>query len=393
MKTRKLIAVLICAIMCLAMLPAQAETAMESHFLSDIGVTISIPESWYAGEREDGLNSELAQAFNLDQAGFESVFVDGLHMCSCPDLTANQQLQVIVTDGQGIDMRSMTDSEKNSFLEGIKAAESSGMEIISCEMYSTPYTNYGVTYYKYGGFYAIQYITAFDDVGYLFQYCDYSGNPIDDSAFVLMAEIIDTISFGYSASPITEFSIPSIPAPYPQTGLSAIYIPDLCMTVSVPEEWYTGLYTEGASSELATAFALTDADIEYMYNSNGILVSCFATPDLTGNAQLQVVGTVGIAGVDMRTDEVEWDAFIEGFLSTFNAGTVVESVPFVTGASQYIKVYSLVSNGYSTFPMLQYITNFNDTMYLIQYFDFSVTEFDADTIAFIDDIVSNATFD
>ena len=393
MKMKKLIASLLCALMCLAMLPAQA-SATESVFLSDVGVTITLPESWYLGARQDGAASELAQALALDQNSFDSLFTDGLYMIACPDTSATTQLQIIVKDDDSVDMRTMTETEKQEIVEGGWSAEASGIDVLTCEIYATPYTNYMKTHYQYSGFTAVQYATVFGGKMYMYQYCDYTGNAVSAETIAELDAIVDAVVYGAEDSSQTQasaspFSIPTVNVISTPTGMEEIYVPDIGMTISVPTEWYTGLYIEGADSELAVAFELTEEDIESMYNSGGYKTSFFATPDLNGIAQLQIISTPGIS-IDMRDSDLDWDSLMAGFLSTYDAGSIIESGKYEGGASNYVRVYTKLSG---TFPMLQYITNIDGTIYIIQYFDYGIENFDADTISLIDSIVYNVTFD
>lgn len=391
MKMKKLISALLCTLMCIAMLPAQASST-ESVFLSDVGVTITLPESWYLGARQDGADSELAQALELDGSTFDGLFTDGLYMIACPDISATCQLQVIVKDDDSVDMRTMTEADKQDLIEGGWAAEANGIDVLTCEIYATSYTNYMKTHYQYSGFTAVQYATVFDGKMYMYQYCDYTGNAVSAETIAELDAIVDAVVYGSedasqaSASP---FSIPTVNVISTPTGMEDIYVSDIGVTISVPAEWYTGLYVEGADSELAVAFELTEEDIESMYNSGGYKTSFFATPDLVGIAQLQIISTPGIS-IDMRDPDLNWDELMTGFLSTYEAGSIVESGRYEGGASNYIRVYTKLSG---TFPMLQYITNIDGTIYIIQYFDYGLEDFDADTISLIDSIVYNVTFD
>lgn len=396
MKIRKLFAAILCTVLCMAMLPAGAESATEAHFLGDAELTISVPESWYVGEREDGINSELAQAFALDEASFGNVFTDGLYMVACPDLTANQQLQVIVTpEINGVDMRvEMTEENKQDYIDGVYSTEESGIDVISCTIYTNDFTNYGVTYYAYNGFHALQYATHFEGHGYLFQYCDYTGDPIDESVFVLMQEIVDGITYGGSAVPTVEFNVPSIPVPYTETaaqpGMSAYTMTDIGVSISVPEEWYCGLYTEGADSELAQTFGLSQSDYDSMFYSPDMTISFWAVTDLDVSSQFQVIRQTGLGFIDMRDDSLEWDEVMTGFLSSYNVGELIESGRFETPVTNFIRTYAMSYDG--SYALVQYSTAFDGNMYFIQYVDYSGQPLDAETLDLLDSIVYNTIF-
>jgi len=390
MNARKLIALIICALLCLSLIPAQASSAMEPHEVAEAGLTISVPESWYVGEHEDGTASELAQALSLDAGTYEGLFVDGLYMIACPDISATSQLQVIVKPDDSVDMRSMSEADKEALIEGGWSAEASGIDVLTCEIYATPYTNYMKTTYKYSGFTAVQYASVFDGNMYMFQYCDYTGSDITPDTIALLDTIVDSVVYGAAApSPIP--GVPAIVQPAVSAEMSVHYASDIGMTISVPDEWYTGMASEGTGAEIAVAFGLSEADLSPLYDlGGGMTCSFYAVTDDYASAQLQVITSEGIPGIDMRDDDIDWDALMEGFLSTYDAADLIESGPFMTPSANYVRAYSSFNGSYA---LLQYTTNFNGNIYIIQYADYSGDRLDAETIELLDSIVYNIVFD
>ena len=404
MKTKKLIAVLICALMCLAIPPAQAETAMDTYFLSDIDITISVPTEWYVGTAVEGLDSELAVSFGLDQADIDSLFVNSdMSLFAITDPSANRQLQVIVVNGMSEgDMRSMTAEEEQAFLEDMRhSTVNGGAEVIAYEIFRTPYTAYCKMYSEYFDYSALSYSTYFDGTGYIVQLVDYNNVPFDEATIALADEIVLSILYSESApdadsaeqgSSAYDASHPGAPEPTAIEGVSVYRFPEFGITLPIYDTWYTAAYTEGVESELA---ALAEWDEAYAAKTfaeeNGCALLMVGFINEGTCVEFEVSN--GLEGIDARDDSFDWEAIADDFANPeyYPGQTVYEWGSIRTPHANVIKLCMTANDG--SVSQVKYIFLFENACFELRYFDTTGEPISEDAVLAMDYLVLNLSFE
>ena len=404
MKTKKLITVLICALMSLSFLPAQAGTAMDTYILSDIGMTISVPAEWYVGTAAEGVDSELAVSFGLDQAGVDNLFVNGgMSLMAATDLSANRQLQVVTfSDIPEYDMRTMTAEEETALLEDFRSSSvSSGAEVISGEIFRTPYTAYCKLYLDYSDYSLLRYTTYFDGTCYLIQLVDYNDTPYDEATIALADEIVLSILYSASApdaesaeqeSPAYDASHPGAPEPTAIEGVSVYRFPEFGITLPIYDTWYTAAYTEGAESELAVLAEWDEAYAAKTFaEENGCALLMVGFINEGSCVEFEVSN--GLEGIDARDDSFDWAAIAEDFANPeyYPGQTVYEWGNIRTPYANVIKLCMTTDDGSTS--QVKYIFLFENACYELRYFDTTGEPISEDAVLAIDYLVLNLSFE
>ncbi|MBE5805059.1 MAG: hypothetical protein E7316_11185 [Clostridiales bacterium] len=123
----------------------------------------------------------------------------------------------------------------------------------------------------------------------------------------------------------------------------------------------------------------------------GMGASLYAVCDDFGLTQLAVVTTPGIGFIDMRDFGLDADAFLSGFLSSYPTAT--DSGLYKTNEAIFAYVrYSLQDDAGSTSDIIQYVTNTNGTLYVIQLMGMYGTTLDDASVALLKQAVDSLTF-
>nr|MBR4279968.1 hypothetical protein [Clostridia bacterium] len=161
------------------------------------------------------------------------------------------------------------------------------------------------------------------------------------------------------------------------------------ITLDMPSNWYFAVAGQSEGSNIAQLFGLSGDILDSILAQNGFTI--YATLDTTEQTTLSLSVVPGTSLIDMRSVDVDMDSVMEGFVSSFTVGEVVDSGVYQTEESSYIRIQCAASVQGGTADLLIYACNVNGLIYvftLIAYpgADFPVEDLEAivDSIRFID---------
>ncbi|MBQ4075867.1 MAG: hypothetical protein IJD39_11790 [Clostridia bacterium] len=138
---------------------------------------------------------------------------------------------------------------------------------------------------------------------------------------------------------------------------------DIGVSMDAPIGWYTATTANAGNCSLAAAYQMTGAEIRAMLNEMG--AGFYAVCDDYGITHLVVLCVPGMAGVDMRKDNLKMDSFMKGFLTNYS--DVSDSGVYKTDASTYAYVHFKQPDGAGgTIDTAQFVTNFDGKLYIVQ---------------------------
>ena len=372
MTMKKLIAALICLIMCLAMPAAYAADVTEEYIMSDIGLSISLPESWYVALRSEGAKSELAILMGYDQEKAENLFIEDQVLHAYADSTGSRAFSVAFYPGTGEpETRELTPDQYQEYLDRCSADFKNGMEVQSCEMLEAQNTKYVRTHVAVAGYQFVQYLTTIEGNTYIFLMFDNYGNAFTDSdiadldSLVSGAEFYTPIIEESNAVADTEPGSSAGPVPSAIDGISMYHFPEIGASAAVYDRWINGSIAEGASSELAYLLGKDEEGIAEFF-STGLDTSTMHLISVSPEGgYLSLTTSGGIDGVDARDDEFDWDGLSEAFGLSYGGSTAYEYGYMRSPYANIIKLYyTELENGRST---VMYIIIFEDITYTLQY--------------------------
>ena len=141
---------------------------------------------------------------------------------------------------------------------------------------------------------------------------------------------------------------------------------DIGVSMDAPIGWYTATTATADNCSLAAAYQMTGAEIKAMLNemSAGFYAVCDGY-GITHLVVLCVPGVPGMAGVDMRKDNLKMDSFMKGFLTNYS--DVSDSGVYKTDASTYAYVHYKQPDGAGgTIDTAQFVTYFDGKVYIVQ---------------------------
>lgn len=142
-----------------------------------------------------------------------------------------------------------------------------------------------------------------------------------------------------------------------------VVLEDIGITMDLPAGWRYATYATAADNGLTDFFGFTEADSLAMLNDTGS--SLYGVCDDFGITHVAVLATTGLNAVDMTKDDLNMDSVMLGFLTNYD--NVKDSGYFKTDAAWFIYVHYSQGTGDEAIDTLQYVTNVNGRMYLIQF--------------------------
>lgn len=161
---------------------------------------------------------------------------------------------------------------------------------------------------------------------------------------------------------------------------ATISMPESGITFDVPADWYYAVAGQSEGSSLANLFGLPGTFLDIYLTQNSY--NFYATLDAMELSRLTLTVAEGTPLIDMRTDKVDMDALLEGFLTTFTVGTVVDSSVLQTAEGAFARIHCNAPVEGGTAELLVYACNTNATMYIFNFValpggEFNEAELDA----------------
>ncbi len=172
---------------------------------------------------------------------------------------------------------------------------------------------------------------------------------------------------------------------------------DAGITIELPEEWMTLTTEPDQESIVPTLFGASKEEFIdiFLTPMGGHL---YALTDLISFGQFFVVTAEGMPLVDMRVDKMELDlntfmlGFVEGFTQSIPEEDIVACDSFTTDVAHFARILFIADDGEGGKMLnVQYCTNVNNTIYIIQYLG-STAEISEEMLSALDTAVSSLKF-